>query len=217
VVQDRPKVLAEVNGKPFLSHLLDLIGSAGIHRTVICAGYKSEQVVAEFGERFGRLALSYSVESSLLGTGGALRLALPLVRSDPVLVMNGDTYFDADLRRFHDWHFSTGAQNSILLAHRDDTSRYGRVQTDDAGALTRFHEKAQAAGPGWISAGIYLISHRLIQTIPVDQVVSLEQDIFPRWVGRGLYGLRSSGKFIDIGTPVSYRQAGVFMRGLSAL
>jgi NDP-sugar pyrophosphorylase family protein len=214
VVQDRPKVLAEVNGKPFLAHLLEMIESAGIRRAVICTGYQSKQIVAEFGEWYGRLALEYTVESRLLGTAGALRLALPLVRSDPVLVMNGDSFMRADLSGFYRRHFSSGALNSILLAHCGDTARFGKVETDDAGAVSGFIEKSDAGGPGWINAGIYLLSRRLIQTVAANAVVSLERDVFPRFVGRNFFGFRCPGEFIDIGTPDSYQLAGAFMQAL---
>jgi NDP-sugar pyrophosphorylase family protein len=207
-----PKVLAEVNGRPFLSYLLDQVASAGIRRAVICAGYKSERIVSQFGGARGPLALGYSVETRLLGTGGALRLALPWVSSDPVLVMNGDSYFSADLNRFLAQHRESRASDSILLARCDDTARFGAVQTDDSGALIRFDEKGGRGGPGWINAGIYLLSHELIRAIPAGEVVSLEREVFPCHVGRGLFGFGDPGEFIDIGTPESYRQAGAFIR-----
>src|SRR5262245_56899453 len=76
-VGDRPKVLAEVRGRPFLACLLDLLGGQGIRRVVLCTGYRGEQVEAAFGGAYGGLELHYSREPEPLGTGGALRLAVP--------------------------------------------------------------------------------------------------------------------------------------------
>lgn len=213
-VPDLPKVLAPVNGRPFLAYLLDRIASAGIRRAVICVGYRSRQVMEAFGEAYGpgRLELRYSVDARLLGTGGALRGALPYLDSDPVLVMNGDSYAEADLDRFYAGHMASGSRGTILLVHAADAARYGRVATDAAGVVTGFFEKTRGDGPGWINAGVYLLDRALIASVPEGQVVSLERDLFPHWVGAGLRGFRSPGGFIDIGTPASYRRAAAFLR-----
>ena len=92
VVKDRPKVLAEIRGVPFLTYLLDQLAAAGVRDVVLCTGYMGEQVRSAFGDSYGGMCLSYSQESSPLGTAGALRLALPLFKSSSVLVMNGDSF-----------------------------------------------------------------------------------------------------------------------------
>jgi NDP-sugar pyrophosphorylase family protein len=85
-----------------------------------------------------------------------------------------------------------------------DTKRYGRVHVDVKGRVLGFDEKADKSEPGWINAGIYLLNRPLLLTIPADCAVSLEQEMFPAWIGRGLYGYRSKGRFLDIGTPEAY-------------
>ena len=65
---------------------------------MLCTGHLGEQVETAFGEAYGHLHLMYSRETAPLGTAGALRMALPFLRSDSVLVMNGDSYCEADLR-----------------------------------------------------------------------------------------------------------------------
>ena len=226
VVADRPKVLAEVRGRPFLTYLLDQLAGAGVRTVVLCTGYLGEQVQAMFGDSYGSLRLVYSQESSPLGTAGALRLALPLFKpglspglerseaeanvSDSVLVMNGDSFCQANLRAFWAWHCARGADATLLLTRMPDTKRYGRVHVDADGLVLRFDEKDDEGGPGWINAGIYLLSHRLLLTIPANRTVSLEQEVFPAWIGRGLYGYRSEGRFLDIGTPEAYTVAEQF-------
>ena len=115
VVADRPKVLAEVNGRPFLACLLDRLVDAGILKVVLCTGYMAELVRETCGNSYRGTELLYSREESPLGTGGALRLALPLIDSDPVLVMNGDSFCDADLVLFARQHLSAAAQASLIL------------------------------------------------------------------------------------------------------
>jgi NDP-sugar pyrophosphorylase family protein len=214
IVNDRPKVLSDVNARPFLSYLLDQIGDAGIRRVVLCTGYKSEQVFLAFGRRYSHLTVAYSTEEEPLGTGGALRRALPLITSDPALVMNGDSYFQADLDDFFNRHQVAGATISMMLAHADDAGRYGMVETGTDGAVLKFTEKGPNAGPGWINAGMYLLGRGSLESIPQQRFVSLEQEILPACIGKGFFGFKYQGEFIDIGTPESYRAASEFMQNI---
>jgi len=207
VVPDRPKVLAEVRGQPFLAFLLDQLTTTGIKRVVLCAGYKGEQVQAAFGQSYRALELLYSQEASPLGTGGAIRLAINLLDSEPVLVMNGDSYCGVDLMTFWTWHGKRNAAGSMLLAQTLETERYGRVQVDSDGLVVGFHEKGKGGGKGWINAGVYFLGQDFILSIPTNREISLEREIFPMWVGRKLYGYQSAGHFLDIGTPEDYAAA----------
>src|SRR5947208_1434645 len=89
VVADRPKPLATISGRPFLAYQLDQLAAVGLRRVVLCTGYRGDQVEATFGRHYAGMRLEYSLEAAPLGTAGALRLALPLLDSDHVLVMNG--------------------------------------------------------------------------------------------------------------------------------
>ena len=100
VVADRPKVLAEVRGRPFLAYLLDQAAAAGLKSVVLCTGYMGDRVQAVFGDTYGELHLTYSQEVVPLGTAGALHLALPLFASAPVLIMNGDSFCDNESASF---------------------------------------------------------------------------------------------------------------------
>ena len=209
VLAQRPKVLASVNGRPYLSYLLDQLEGTGVRTVVVCTGYLGEQVRAAFGNSYRGINLLYSQESVPLGTAGALRLALPLFKSEVVLVMNGDSYCEADLKAFWMFHRERRSQGSLLLAKVDDTRAHGRVRMDGEGVVTAFNEKGICREPGWINAGVYLLSRSLLQTIP--QTFSLEKDVFPQWVTAGLlHGYSSQGRFIDIGTPESYARAEEF-------
>lgn len=234
VMSTRPKVLAEIRGRPFLSYLLDQLSAVDVRYVVLCTGYMGEQVQAKFGDSYGSLRIAYSQEPSPQGTAGALRSALPLLKPrlsfgpkhskakvnvlDSVLVMNGDSFCEANLRAFWAWHCERDVDATLLLAKVPDTKRYGRVHMDTNGLLLRFDEKDdkhvleqnEGSDPGWINAGIYLLRHRLLLTIPTGRAVSLEQEVFPAWVDRGLYGYRSKGRFLDIGTPEAYATAEQF-------
>lgn len=210
VVADRPKVLAEVRGRPFLAYLLNQTVAAGLRSVVLCTGYMGDRVQAIFGDTFNGLHLAYSQEMSPLGTAGALRFALPLLVSDPVLVMNGDSFCDTDLQAFWTWHGARRADGTLLLHGTSDTKRYGRVRVNADGVVRSFSEKGDDSGAGWMNAGIYLLSRRLLLTIPMGRPVSLEREMFPAWIGQGLNGYRSAGRFLDIGTPEAYATTEAF-------
>ena len=78
------------------------------------------------------------------------------------------------------------------------------------GAVLAFDEKGSRAGPGWINAGVYFIRRRMLETIPPIIPISLEREVFPAWIGRGLHGYAAGGRFLDIGTPETYAQADEF-------
>jgi D-glycero-alpha-D-manno-heptose 1-phosphate guanylyltransferase len=210
VISDRPKVLAEIHGRPFLTYLLDELAAVGIEHVVLCTGYKAEKVREILGDRYRNMRLNYSEETTPLGTGGALRAALPHLETPTLLVLNGDSFCRADLAAFRTWHDERQAQASLLLAQVPDTARFGRVTVDETGQVLEFAEKGQNFGPGSINAGIYLLAQKLIAEIPTDRAVSLEREVFPAWIGRGLCGYSGGREFLDIGTPESFAQAEQF-------
>ena len=201
------KVIVPVAGRPFLFRLLDLIADAGLRDVVLCTGHRAEQVAEAIGEEYRGLRVRYSTEVSPLGTAGALRSALPLLLSDPVLAMNGDSYCGLDLAQFCEFHARTAACASIGVCEVNDTSASGLIEFDAHKAITCFDEKTAARTRGWINAGVYLLGRELLLSIPAGRPVSLEREIFPAWVGRRLYAFPIVGKFIDIGTPETYAAA----------
>jgi NDP-sugar pyrophosphorylase family protein len=214
IVQDRNKVLAEIHGRPFLSYLLDGLNEVRIGHVVLCTGYKGELIQNELGNRYKNIDLEYSQEPTPLGTGGALALALPRLRSDPVLVMNGDSYCQVDFQQFWDFYHARHANAAIVLKQVADASRFGSVRTDHDDRIVSFDEKDSGQASGWINGGIYLLSQSWLSKIQGTKTISLERDVFPHWTGQEFFGFQSAGPFIDIGTPESLAAAEEFFREL---
>ncbi|MBC8185150.1 nucleotidyltransferase family protein [candidate division KSB1 bacterium] len=212
---DRPKVLAPVAGRPFLSYLMDQLVSTGFRQVILCTGYKGEQIREAFGDQYNGLDIQYSQEPEPLGTGGAIRYGLPLITTDSALVTNGDSYVNYNLTDFLAWHLKNDLQASLLLTYLSDTSRYGRVKADANGLITKFEEKGEKYGSGWVNAGIYIFNRDFLKSIPSGQFFSLEQEFFPGLIDKGLYGFRCEEEFIDIGTPESYALAEDFFSKLA--
>jgi NDP-sugar pyrophosphorylase family protein len=211
VVSDRPKVLAGVCNRPFLTFLLDQLVTAQAKEVILCTGFMADEVHKELGHKYKSLNIVYSSEPEPMGTGGALRLSLPLINSDPILIMNGDSHVNVDLTGYLKWFFERDRHASLLLVKVPDTGRYGKVIADDDGLIAAFEEKALDAGPGWINAGIYIMKKYLVASIPPGIPYSLERQLFPDLVQKkNIYGFCTNGKFIDIGTPDAYFQAQKF-------
>ena len=209
-----PKPLAPVRGRPFLWYLLRYLARMGLRRVILATGYRAETFHAQAATwQVPEMTVEFSEEPSPLGTGGAVRHALAWVRTDPLLVLNGDSFCPGDLRALLARHQAVGAALTDMLTAVPDVSRYGAVTLDGAQWVTAFVEKGVRTGPGLINAGIYLLTRQVLDALPAQEVFSLERDVFPAWVGRGLYGHVVTEPFLDIGTPDSYRQAEEFFRG----
>jgi NDP-sugar pyrophosphorylase family protein len=212
LVSDRPKALAPIGHRAFLELQIELLARGGIGEVVLCVGYLHEQIESHLGDggRWG-VRLRYSVEDRPLGTGGALKLAQPLV-DGPFLALNGDTYFDLDLREFalvHERRQSLAgpAYGTLALVEVADARPFGTVELDADARVSGFREKdAAACSPALVSAGMYVLEPEILDLIPPRQAVSLERDVFAPLAGRprGLWGHRAAGTFVDMGTPEGY-------------
>ncbi|WP_027720305.1 nucleotidyltransferase family protein [Maridesulfovibrio zosterae] len=214
VVADRPKPLAEVLGRPYITFLLDQLVESGSSRVVISTGYKAQMIKKALGSKYRSLRLSYAQEDEPLGTGGGIRLAMEQLEGDIFLVLNGDSYCGADLSLYSKWFFKELREASLLLTRMNDTSRYGRVYLDDSQQVTNFVEKGGNTGSGLINAGIYLLKRSVLSDVPVGYACSIEQNIFPGLIGKGLFGFPVNASFLDIGTPESYAEAKLFFKGI---
>jgi D-glycero-alpha-D-manno-heptose 1-phosphate guanylyltransferase len=208
VVPSVPKPLAMVGDIPFLELLVRQLRNQGIRRLVLCTGYLSDQIEAEFGDGEGLgVTIEYSKELQPLGTGGAVKLAQNYLEGMPdFIVMNGDSFLEIDLPRLMQFHRSHGGLTTMAVVQVENSGRYGTVRTDSSNRITEFCEKTGSDSPGLINAGVYVFSRAFLEQIPAGPV-SLEKDVFPKVLEHGVYAAEQHGEFIDIGTPVDYERA----------
>jgi len=209
VLGDVPKVLAPIGGRPCLAHLLDLLRRFGAHRIVLGLGHAAQPVVDYLAADPPRdLTVVTVIEPEPRGTAGAIRFAAAELRSDPVLVMNGDSFVDADLCALVGRYRQTECLGTILCAQVDDAGRFGQVALEPDGRIRSFAEKNPAAeGPAFVNAGTYVLSRALINAIVAGNARSLERDVFERLPARSLTAFAGRFAFIDIGTPESLMRA----------
>jgi NDP-sugar pyrophosphorylase family protein len=208
-VADRPKALAAVGDKPFLSLVIEHAKARGARRFVLCVGHMADQIEAAFGDGSALgVRIDYSRDGdTLLGTGGALKRAAAHF-APAAVVVNGDTHLDLDLGKLIRTHAAArarGAVATLTLAHAPDAGRFGAVELR-GNRVAGFREKG-LSGPGWVNAGAYVIERELIDRIPGDTAVSLERDVFPAALADGLRvaAMPHERPFADIGTPEDYR------------
>jgi len=205
---DIPKPLAPIKGHPFLAYLLKFLAQQGIERTVLATGFLSHVMEWALEDiRPSGMKLELSMEIEPLGTGGAIGHARHLLKSDPVLVLNGDSICPVALGPMLLFHREKKALVTDLLTLVKDTGRFGSVQLDSLGRVTHFNEKLSDGSPGLINAGVYLFSKAALDHMPDLVPCSLECDILPQWAGSDVFGFITKTPFLDIGTPESYGQA----------
>ena len=205
VVADLPKPMAPINGRPFLAFLLDSLQEKGFTRIILSVGYRSAAIRDYFGSSYRGMAITYAVESSPLGTGGAIALAMKLAKQEAIFVFNGDTYLEIDaVALLACWQKTQLPM--IVVRHVPDAGRYGRVESDH-GRITSFHEKGEAV-EGLINAGCYILPKTVFDDFELPVAFSFETDYLPHALQHGsLMACPCDGLFIDIGIPEDYSKA----------
>ena len=186
VVSDRPKCLAEVNGKSFIYYILDQLAEARIEYVVLAVDYMWEMIEDVIGDEYRDMVIAYSIDDiEGGGTGAALRSALPYISDSTVLIMNGDTYVNISLSDFiYDYHSGYGNTSFILNLY-----------------------------DGIISMGIYLTYREFVQGhIPHKMPYNLEKSFLRDTWEYGITPYVINKPFIDIGTPGSYAVADEFIK-----
>jgi len=209
-----PKPMLPVAGVPFTVHQITRARDAGVTRIVLGTSYKAE-VFREFidGNDLG-IEIVIATEDEPLGTGGAIRHALPSLQSgpdDPVLIFNGDVLSGVDIDALVQHHTRTSSDVTLYLTPVEDPRAYGLVPTDQQGRVTAFLEKPthpHEIVTNNINAGCYVFRRSIIDGIPHGRVVSVERETFPGLLASGalVSGVVDSGYWLDLGTPLSFVQ-----------
>lgn len=204
---ETPKVLADIAGRPFLDYLLAWLAGFGARRVALSIGVGAARVRAYMaGHDRAPPALVAVEEDRPLGTAGAVAFAARHCRSDPVLVVNGDTLVEADLGAFLRFQRARGGAALVAVAVAD-RGRYGGLDIGADDAVVAFREKSAAAGPGPISAGVYLFDRETLAAVAAAPGPSLECDVLARLPAGRLRAFMTTGRFIDIGTPETLAEA----------
>ena len=216
VVSGQPKVLAKIGERTFLDILIDNLLLYRFKNIILCVGYLKEQIKNHFDYDYGKnhdYTITFSEEEEPLGTGGALKKAKTLIKSNPFMVMNGDSICKVNFRSFIDFHVEKEALLSIVLLRSNTAVQdYGSVTIDDSQRITDFNEKIVGRSENIINAGVYLMGKDIFSYMPEQNRFSLEYELFPKIIDNRCYGFLTEREFIDIGTPERYEKAKILDR-----
>jgi len=200
-----------VFGRAFLNYQIDLVRSVPeIDEVILSLNYQPRRIQEVFGDGHDLgVRVSYVVEPSPLGTGGAIKYATGSY-DGTVVVFNGDVMTQINLAEIIRLHRERQAKATIVLTPVENPSAYGLVETDEGGNVRRFLEKPkpEEITCDTINAGVYVLEPVTFDRIPKDTAWSIERSFFPSLVERGetFVAYVSRGYWIDIGTPEKYVQ-----------
>ena len=201
-----PKVLLPVTDRPFLFWLINFLKKQGIKEFILATGYKGKMIEDYFGNggKFG-LKIIYSKEKKSLDTGGAVKNARKLIKGKEILIINGDSLVKINVKKMLKFHRSKKLPITMAVCKISNTQRYGKVIIDKKNTVAVFKEKNKNTKKGIINAGFYIFQKEIIESFPKKTKISLEREIFPKFVGRiGVF--RINDYFIDMGTPEDYQK-----------
>lgn len=211
----RPKMLFPIANRPLIDYTLEALSKEeSVDTVVLAVYYMAESLVRYLGPTKYDLGILYSREQRPLGTGGPVKKAKDMMNGDRFMVMNGDILTDFDYKRLIDYHEEKGGVATIALTQVSDPTRYGSVELDWEGRITRFVEKPEygKAPSNLINAGIYIMEPEIFDYIPDNGKVRIETEVFPKLAEEHkLYGFESHGFWLDIGEPQDYLGANAMM------
>jgi len=208
------KVLAKIGNQPFLEILIDYIASQGATRFILCVGHGSDEVEKYFQDKYRDREIIFSREDSPLGTGGAIKQASRLVKSEHFLAMNGDCFCVIDYKSFIAFHQKQKSKATLAVTLLSDARDYGTIEIASNGTIEAFKEKQPIAAQAFINTGTYCFNREVFSLVDTPLKFSIEYDFFPHLVGQGFYAFKVENRFIDIGTPERYSWAQEHLKAL---
>ncbi len=211
-----PKAMIEVAGEPFIAHQLRLLRREGVLRVVLCVGYLGEQIEAfvRGGAEYG-IAVDYSYDGPhLLGTGGALRKALPKL-GEEFLVMYGDSWLDTNFPPIVEAFRNSGKPALMTVFRNDGRWDLSNVWYED-GSIRRYDKRERLPQMRHIDWGLTVLKADLLLQRPADADFDLA-DIYSELSRRGeLAGYEVPTRFYEIGSIEGLRETEALLREQSA-
>lgn len=212
LTEKMPKALIEVAGEPFVIHQLRLLKREGVTRVVLCLGFLGEMVrqVVKDGSAYG-LEVDYSFDGDrLLGTGGAIKRALPGL-GQHFFVLYGDSYLDIAFAPVYAAFLSSRAP-ALMTVFRNE----GRWDTSnvlfDGSHVVRYDKRHPSADMHYIDYGLGLFARAAIADWPSEAFDLAE--VYAKLAEEGrLAGFEVSRRFYEIGTPKGLTETDAYLRG----
>lgn len=197
-----PKVMIPVREKPFLEYLLKLLKKNGLDKIVLCIGYLGKQIENYFenGKSLGiNIRYSYEDENRLLGTGGALKNAEPLL-DDEFAVLNGDTFLDINYQDLISFFHKKGKTGVLAGFLNNPKIMPNNMEIDETNKVINYNKEKEIKN-NCVDAGVSVFKKDILGLISKNKKVSLETEIYPLLIRQGEFFVYPTDKrFYDIGT-----------------
>jgi NDP-sugar pyrophosphorylase family protein len=196
-----PKALVQVAGKPFLLHQLRILRNAGIRKVVLCVGYRGEMIEQEFGNGSAiGMELKYSFDGpELLGTGGALKKALPLL-GQRFLILYGDSYLPIDYGEAAAAFVASG-KSGLMTVFRND-GRWDRSNVwFENGVIRGYDKKRLTPRMKYIDYGLGVLQAEALLRWPNDGAFDLAEVYADLIADNQMAGLEVDSRFFEVGSP----------------
>lgn len=230
IISEQPKALVKIGEHTLLDILINNVSFYGAKNIILCIGHLKDHIKRHFdyycsdchnghNHHYGGYNIVFSEEDNCLGTGGALKNAKSLIRSNHFIVMNGDSICNINFREFFDFHVNKGGLLSMVVAKSSSASDYGSIVLNGSQEIISFNEKISDSKDSnkesLINAGIYIMRKDIFCSMPRQDIFSLEYNLFPRIIysnqivdiNNRCYGFLTDHEVIDIGTPERYKRA----------
>ena len=204
ITEKIPKSLVPVAGKPFLIHQLELLRSRGIQRAVLCLGYLGEMIERDFGHEAFGVKLDYSFDGpKLLGTGGAIKRALPMLGNE-FFVLYGDSYLPIEYRPIAEFFRRSGKLGCMTVYHNE-----GRYDTSNVifadGEIKVYDKKTKLPEMHYIDYGLSLFKAATFDGYSADQPFDLAEVMGKLVREKQLAGYEVNERFYEMGSPVGLK------------
>ena len=200
ITEKIPKSLVPVAGRPFLAHQLEMLHARGIRHAVLCIGYLGEMIQRDFGNAAFGIKLDYSFDGEkLLGTGGAIKRALPLL-GDEFFVLYGDSYLPVEYAPIEDFFRRSGKLGCMTVFRNEGKYDTSNVVFAD-GEIKVYDKKAKLPEMRHIDYGLSLFKRAAFDSYPTDQPFDLAEVMGRLVREKQLAGFAVRERFYEIGSP----------------
>ena len=213
IIKDKPKILAEINGRPFIEYLLKNVVKYNFDNIILSCGFLGLEIVNWIEDSEYKKIVQTVIEKKPLGTGGAVKFAYRKNEND-LIVMNGDTISNIDLLSFYNvlknkCDIGIGIKSVKIKNYKES----GFIDIDKEKNILSFNEKkiVENNSPlGFINTGIYFIKNEAIKLFPNKVPFSIEREVFPNFIHQSSFKIKGyiyDGILVDFGTLDGYKKA----------
>jgi NDP-sugar pyrophosphorylase family protein len=212
ITEKIPKSLVPVAGRPFLAHQLEMLHARGLRRAVLCIGFLGEMIQNEFGDEAFGIRLEYSFDGpKLLGTGGAIKRALPMLGSE-FFILYGDSYLPIEYAPVAEAFHRSGKLGLMTVYHNE-----GRYDTSNVvfrdGEIAVYDKKTRLPEMHHIDYGLSLFKTSVFDAYAADQVFDLAEVMGRLVREKQLAGYEVPERFYEMGSPAGLAELETLLAG----